>query len=1138
MKCPKCQFDNPEGAKFCNECGHKFEVKCPHCGHPIPPAAKFCDECGHKLTKSEEVSPGTYPSPRSYTPKYLAEKILTSRSALEGERKQVTVLFADLKGSMELIAERDPEEARKLLDPVIERMMEAVHHYEGTVTHIMGDGIMALFGAPLAQEDHAVRACYAALRMQDSVRRYAEQVFASHGVPVEIRVGLNSGEVVVGGIGIDLHIEYTAVGQTTHLAARMEQMALPGTALMTAATLALAEAYVSVKPRGRVPVKGLAEPVEVFELTGAGVARTRLQAATARGLTKFVGRDAEVDQLSRALERAGAGHGQIVAVVGEPGVGKSRLFYEFTHFHRLRDWGVLESGSVSYGKATSYLPVINLLKVYFRINEWDTHRVIREMVAGKLVVLDESLKPLLPALLSLLDVPTQDDEWERLDPPYRRQRTLDACKRLLLRESQVQPLVLVFEDLHWIDTETQAFLDNLVESLPSACILLLVNYRPEYAHRWGTKSYYTQLRVDPLPPDSAEALLEPLLGADPELKDLKRLLIERTQGNPLFMEESVRTLVETGALSGTRGAYRLAAERDAIEVPATVQAILASRIDRLDADHKRLLQAAAVVGKDVPYKLLQAVAGLPESALRQWLEALQAAEFLYETSLFPDLEYTFKHALTHEVAYNAVLSERRKTLHGRIVAALETLYADRLTEQVERLAHHALRAELWDKGFIYNRQAGEKALGRSANREALAAFEQALAALARQPKTPETIRQAIDLRVFLELPLIALTEHRLLLTIMKEAEALVREIDDPSRECLVLAYLCEAHSIAGEWRVGIDYGRRAVQLADRIGRTRLSVLSKIVLGIAYAQQGAYREAVPLLRASADAAKPRLISMSAGDPPAVSPPWQIYATYSYVWANCHGAFCLVELGDLASAAVLAGEALKAAEALGMAVTLSAALELSAIVYSRTGKFEVASGLTARCQRILQTTDVDLGGIAFPQPTVDHSMRNQTEKVTEAIQSLERLRKSAESSNNMRWQPFYSAHLAEAYGHFGRTEEAVTTARHAIDLSRQSELPAQEAWSHYTLGRILARQGQADRKDTREELEESLRLARELGMRPLEAQCLLELGLLPALAPEERSEYLATATRMFDEIGMEFWRETSEQARAHLARAAER
>ena len=551
-----------------------------------------------------------------------------------------------------------------------------------------------------------MRACYAALRMQDSIRRYAEQVFASHGVPVEIRIGLNSGEVVVGGIGSDLRMEYTAVGQTTHLAARMEQMALPGTALMSAATMALAEGYVSVKPRGRVPVRGLAEPVEVFELTGAGAARTRLQAATARGLTKFVGRDAEVDQLNRALERAGGGHGQLVAVVGEPGVGKSRLFYEFTHSHRLRGWSVLESGSVSYGKATSYLPVIDLLKSYFRINDRDTQRDIREKVAGKLVVLDESLKPLLPAFLSLLDVPAQDDEWDRLDPLYRRQRTLDACKRLLLRESQVQPLVAVFEDLHWIDTETQAYLDNLVESLPSARILLLVNYRPEYAHHWGTKSYYMQLRADPLPPESAEALLEPLLGAAPGLKDLKRLLIERTQGNPLFMEESVRTLVETGALSGTRGAYRLAAVHDTVEVPATVQAILASRIDRLDAEHKRLLQAAAVVGKDVPYQLLHAVADLPDTALRQGLEALQAAEFLYETSLFPDLEYTFKHALTHEVAYNSVLHERRKALHGRIVAALESAYAGRLTEQVERLAHHALRAELWEKAYGYYRQAG------------------------------------------------------------------------------------------------------------------------------------------------------------------------------------------------------------------------------------------------------------------------------------------------------------------------------------------------------------------------------------------------------------------------------------------------
>ena len=496
--------------------------------------------------------------PLASTPAHLAEKILLSRSALEGERKQVTVLFADLKGSMELLAERDPEEARQLLDPVLERMIEAVHRYEGTVNQVMGDGIMALFGAPIAHEDHAVRACYAALRMQETVTRYGDEMQRSHGVPVQIRVGLNSGAVVVRAIDSSLHMDYTAVGQTTHLAARMEQMAKPGSVLTTGETLRLAEGFVQVKALGPVSVKGLADPVEVFELVGAGSTRTRMQAFAARGLTRFVGRQAEFEALRQALERAGTSHGQVVAVIGEPGVGKTRLVYEFTRSHHTHDWLVLESSSVSYGKATAYLPVRDLLKAYFQIDDRDDGRKIREKLTGKLLTLDAALGPTLPAFLALLDVPVEDRHWQDLDPAQRRQRTLEAIKGLLLRESQVQPLLLVFENLHWIDAETQAVLDSLIESLPTARLLLLVNYRPEYQHGWGNKTYYTQLRLDPLPPASAEELLQALLGDDPSLVPLKRLLIERTEGNPFFLEESVRALVETGVLVGERGAYRLA----------------------------------------------------------------------------------------------------------------------------------------------------------------------------------------------------------------------------------------------------------------------------------------------------------------------------------------------------------------------------------------------------------------------------------------------------------------------------------------------------------------------------------------------------------------------------------------------------
>src|SRR5713226_823587 len=470
MQCPRCQHENSPKAKFCEECAAPLARTCSNCGTQLSFAAKFCPECAHVVAVGAPAQI-RFPSPESYTPKHLAEKILTSKAALEGERKQVTVLFADLKGSMELLADRDPEDARKILDPVLEHMMDAVHRYEGTVNQVMGDGIMALFGAPVAHEDHAVRACYAALRMQELVKRYAEDARRAHGVNVQIRIGLNSGEVVVRAIGSDLHMDYTAIGQTTHLAARMEQLASPGSILLTPSTLELVEGYVSVTPLGPIPVKGLADAVDVFEVTGVGPARTRLQAAARRGLTRFVGRDVEVEQLLRALELAGSGHGQVAAVVGEAGVGKSRLFYEFTQSHRAGSWLVIEAGSVSYGRATSYLPVIDLLQAYFQIERRDDHRKIREKVTGKLLTLDRSLEVTVPAILALLDMPVEDAQWKALDPPQRRQRTLDAVKRLLLRESQVQPLLLVFEDLHWIDTETQTLLDSLVETMGGARVL-------------------------------------------------------------------------------------------------------------------------------------------------------------------------------------------------------------------------------------------------------------------------------------------------------------------------------------------------------------------------------------------------------------------------------------------------------------------------------------------------------------------------------------------------------------------------------------------------------------------------------------------------------------------------------------------
>jgi class 3 adenylate cyclase/tetratricopeptide (TPR) repeat protein len=864
-----------------------------------------------------------FTSPEGYTPKHLAEKILTSKAALEGERKQVTVLFADLKGSLELLADRDPEEARKILDPVLERMMEAVHRYEGTVNQVMGDGIMALFGAPLAHEDHAVRACYAALRMHESVKRYADEVRRSHAAVVKIRVGLNSGEVVARAIGSDLHMDYTAVGQTTHLAARMEQIADPGTIVITPETLALAEGYVEVKSLGPVPVKGLADAVEVYEVTGAGPARTSLQASARRGLTRFVGRDAELDQLRRAQQLAGNGHGQIAAIVGEAGVGKSRLVYEFTHSHRLQGWLVLESASVSYGKATSYLPVIDLLKGYFRIQGQDDLREIREKVTGKLLTLDESLKPTLPALLALLDVPVEDAAWQTLDPAQRRQRTLDAVKRLLVREAREQPLLLIFEDLHWIDGETQALLDALGESLGSARLLLLVNYRPEYQHAWGSKTAYSQLRLDALPAESAAELLEALLGDDPGLAPLKQLLIRR--GNPFFLEETVRTLVETKALAGERGRYRLTQPLQALQVPPTVQTILAARIDRLSSEDKRLLQTASVVGKDVPFALLQAIAELPDEALRGGLDRLQSAEFLYETGLYPDLEYSFKHALTHEVTYGGLLQERRRELHARIVNAIETLHRDRVGEQIERLAQHALRGELREKAVHYLRQAGLKAATRSALQAARGWFEQALGVLEALPESQAILEQAYEIRLELRSVLAQLGEGRQSLEQLREAENLAERLNDDLRRGRACAFMTITHSLLGEQDEALVTGARALGIAGRLGDLRLRILTTSYLVFTHCERGEYERAVELATDNLRALPADWVYESFGgltQPPAITDRLLLVRS-------------LAELGRFALAAEYEAEAIKLAESTHHAYCVGFAHQTAGRLYSLKG-----------------------------------------------------------------------------------------------------------------------------------------------------------------------------------------------------------
>jgi tetratricopeptide (TPR) repeat protein len=915
-------------------------------------------------------------------------------------------------------------------------------------------------------------------------------------------------------------MDYTAVGQTTHLAARMEQMAKPGSVLTTGETLRLAEEFIQVKALGPVAVKGLADPVEVFELVGTTSTRSRLQAFAARGLTRFVGRQAEFEALRQALERAGSSHGQVVAVIGEPGVGKTRLAYEFIRSHHTHDWLVLESSSVSYGKATAYLPVRDLLKAYFQIDDRDDGRKVREKLTGKLLTLDATLGPTLPAFLTLLDVPVEDRQWQALDPTQRRQRTIEAIKGLLLRESQVQPLLLVFENLHLIDTETQAVLDSLIDSLPTTRLFLLVNYRPEYQHGWGNKTSYTQLRLDPLPPASAEELLQALLGDDPSLVPLKRLLIARTEGNPFFLEESVRALVETGGLVGERGAYRPLQPLDSLQVPATVQAVLAARIDRLPPDEKRLLQTAAVIGTEVPFTLLQAMAALSEEELRRGLGGLQAAEFLYETSLFPELEHTFKHALTHEVAYGSLLQERRRALHAGIVAASERLYADRLTEQVERLAQHAFRGEVWDKAVAYGRQAGTKALARSALREGVACVEQALEALTHLPESRAMQEQAIDLRFDLWNALWALGEIRQVLDHLREAATLAEALDDQPRLGRVSAYMCRYCREMGDHDGAVESGEHALAVAETLGDFALQVIAQHYLGVAYHVLGDHRRAMGLLQRNVESLTGDLLRERFG-----------LTALPAVLARAWLAQCLAELGAFPEGMARAEEAVHIAEAGDHPISLVHAYLGVGFLSLRQRDFSRAIPVLERGLDLCRVFNI----LRFPETAAALGCAYAfAGRIAEALPLLEQADQRDAAMGRMGGHALRVGYLSEAYLMAGRMQEAVQFAGRALDLARTHKERGHEAWALRLLGEIAAHQAPLESEPAAHHYRQALALAEELGMRPLQAHCHLGLGTLYATAgqQEQARAALSVAIDRYRAMEMTFWLPQAEAALAQV------
>ena len=1142
MNCPRCKSQNPETAAFCDECGTALETACSSCGEANRRGAKFCKKCGQSLSRPVVAtqSSAASTSPRQPPiPKHLAEKILAQRHTLEGERKQVTILFADIKDSTRLVEGLDPEEAQKLLDPILKAMMDAVHRYEGTVNHILGDGIMALFGAPLAHEDHAVRACYAALAMQQQLRQQRDGIASSDELP-QIRIGLNSGEVVVRTIDNDLNFDYLAVGDSIHLAARMQELAAPEAVLMTDKTLREVEGFVQVKSLGLLQPKGFTRLIESFELTGVTAVRKRLHAAVARGLSGFVGRSTESEIFDRILQQASSGHGQILALCGEPGMGKSRLVYEFTHSHLPPEWAVLEGTSASYGKATPYYPLIALLRRYFQVDEGESRESVRIKVQMHLLGLDGKLKDAIPPLLALLDsLPDAESQektdtfgnkkdleiselikkFDYLEPQQRRRLTFEALKRVLIRESLKRPVLLLMEDLHWIDSETQAFLDHLVESLPMTRLLLLVNHRPGYSHSWSDKSYYTQIRVDPLSDKGSGELLRFLLGDNEDLDPLKELLIKRTEGNPFFIEESVRSLVESRFLVGDKGHYRPGQKIDSIRIPSTVQTVLADRIDRLPTTEKHLLQMASVIGVIVPIALLQAIAGLPDDELYRHLATLRSAEFLYESNLFPDLEYTFKHALTNEVVYGAMLHAHKSRLHARIVNALEESAAEISHDHIEKLAHHAFRGELWEKAIVYSWQSGEKASQRSANQEAREFFKTGLRALEHLPQSRANLQQAIDLRLELRNPLYFLSEFDELHRCLREAESVAQCISDDRRLGRVINFLNSYYGLMGEHHRSIEFGTRGLRINQ--DDVELNTVTHYYMGLAYHHVGQYDQSIAFLRQAL------LVTQEARFKYERFGTAFVLSVICRIWLAQSSA----QLGRFNDGKTLAEEAMTIAKEADHASSLAFAHLSLGFIHLVQGNVDCAILALERCQKICGANNIQVlmphigSNLAYAYALAG--------RVEDAIPLMEKADEQSKlSGRKAAWalRLTWLGHASLLGRQIGKAREQ---AQRAVALASAAGERGYEAWARKLLGDVIQEES-SDPSEALDHYAASIALAMELGMGPLQAHIHLSLGRLHRREDqlEKARAELSLALTSYRSMEMPIWIGAAEQALSTL------
>ena len=1094
---------------------------CPECDSENLLRDKFCGQCGHSLGETKVTPITDYSKPHSYTPKFLADKILTARSAIEGERKLVTVLFADVANYTSISEKLDPEEVHQLMDGCFKLLMDEIHRYEGTIDKFTGDGIMALFGAPVASEDHAQRACYAALAIQKALTEYGEKVREECGMEFKMRMGLNSGPVIVGSIGNDLRMDYTVIGDTINLASRMENMAKPGTIFVSTDTYKMTRDFFKFTPLGKLKVKGKEEPTEAYELIEASGIQTRFEAAIAKGLTKFVGREKETEALKEAFEKAQSGYGQVIGIVGEAGVGKSRLLLELRRMLPQEHYTYLEGRCLHYGGSMPYLPILDILRLHFDIKEGEREFVIKKNVREKIMQLDEKLKDILPPLYEILSLKVEDEEYLNLQPPQRRERNFEAIRDLLIRESQNKPLVLAVEDLHWIDKTSEEFLTYLIDWLANAHILMILLYRPEYTHPWGGKSYYSHVGVGQLSSKASAELVQSILKGAEVVPELRELIISRAGGNPLFVEEFTNTLLENGSIKKKDHQYVLSRKASDIQVPDTIQGIITARMDRLEDNLKRTMQVAAVIGRDFAYRILNTITGMQED-LKSYLLNLQGLELIYEKNLFPELEYIFKHAITQEVAYNSLLLKRRKEIHEKIGQAIEQLYRERLEDFYEMLAHHYSRSDNFEKAYHYLKLSGDKASQNYSNREAFRFYKEAITALNKEHETEENRKRKLEVHLLITGPMRLLGYPEDSLRILQEGERLARELSDERSLANLYSSMSLYYSFQGDPVQGIKYCEDCVEEAIKIQDVDLAAPIGQDLCNFYFLSGD-----PLKMVEAAPKVLALIEKTQKETEFFGRPLN---TYSALHAHCGHAMAM--LGRFEEGEALCEKALRSALKVNSIYSMGWAEVNYSYLYMHRGDGENTVGHAQKAiSHLDEAQALIIMGLARTVLGMGYCFLGDLGKARAYIEEGMKIHNDTGMPFLLSLQYYF---LSAVHLDLGDLENARSCVEKALELSQNNKEKHFEGRSWTLLGKVVGRVNPSQSDKAEEFTLRGLNILDQLKTRPWCAEGHLYLGELYADAGQKEKALgqLSRAQTMFQEMGMDYWQRRTQKVLSGL------